>query len=79
MCSGKFSSGSYILIVMVDSYRCNNCLWYDKKVSNVFRGGFCRKNPPMVDPSHDVMGTWPIVKESDWCGEFSPGSDTTEL
>jgi hypothetical protein len=46
---------------------CSVCAYYNRPADNVL--GECRRNAP--SPSHsDALFMWPLVKESDWCGEF---------
>ena len=45
--------------------RCATCMWYTAKLkSNGELGpiGRCRKKAP-------TMGGWPVMFESDWCGD----------
>lgn len=50
--------------------RCENCRWA------ILTGGYgaieCRRNPPtaVLDPLTIPKGRFPIVRPSDWCGEF---------
>ena len=46
---------------------CLNCMY--------LRGGFCRRNAPVVfaEPSTHYTYSkafWPVVKGDDWCGEW---------
>lgn len=57
--------------------RCGSCAYFCKLA------GQCRRNPPAVFPMMaapgqlQFVGTFPPVKESDWCGahkmDLSPG------
>lgn len=57
---------------------CENCKFSEPHGADNFK--FCRKNAPKGElscyqqpiPSNAV---WPLVKDSDWCGEFAPQED----
>lgn len=45
--------------------KCESCLY--------FRTGQCRRNPPEVYTDGGIPnGAWPLVNETDWCGEWAP-------
>lgn len=64
--------------------RCDHCLWFDRMGKQ--KVGLCRVAPPVVIPTEledpDEHGrlskpftTWPIVRENDWCGQYTRGDD----
>lgn len=53
---------------MNENERCETCTFFDKM--KMYSTGLCRRFAPTVgDPRHRGA-VWPIVKESDWCGEY---------
>ena len=52
---------------------CSECKFYDEKTSRkdaensslVHAKGQCRRYAPQI-------GTWPMVRSDDWCGEYEP-------
>jgi len=54
--------------------KCEHCRFFEiwPKTKNIdgYYSGICRKNSPIIKGSRN--GTWPIVKEYDWCGKFKP-------
>lgn len=47
--------------------RCENCQFFAGTVNF----GECRRNPPIVlSGAKTMLGTFPLIGHSDWCGEF---------
>jgi hypothetical protein len=56
---------------------CANCSHFDPTQKQDFANfdlGFCRRHAPRVGVPK-VNCDWPIVQETDWCGEFCPTPD----
>lgn len=61
---------------------CQGCLFFRKEGISVanFGGGeraplsTCNSRPPrvVVMPNGSFHTVWPVVKETDWCGEWQP-------
>ncbi|OIQ52027.1 hypothetical protein BerOc1_00498 [Pseudodesulfovibrio hydrargyri] len=52
---------------------CENCRYYLAVQTNYKEDGTCRFAPPTISLiSEQAMGIWPKVKNTDWCGQFSP-------
>lgn len=55
----------------MDKPSCGGCRYYGgTQARNGHALGECRKHTPRVD--RDGAAAWPLVKPSDWCGEFAP-------
>lgn len=62
------------------SYRCKNCLWWDKEhisaalipeISGKPVPGFCRKKRPNVlGFKEHHLGVQPVMDENEFCGEY---------
>ncbi len=55
---------------------CGDCQHF-----NILDGGQCRAKPPTLVPvaaqgGLQLLGAWPPVKESGWCGEFRSGNES---
>jgi hypothetical protein len=64
----------------LEGKRCVGCAWFDgleERDNGVEGTGYCRKLPPFVlkKRHRDAAGMaeWPVVDESDWCGEWKDG------
>jgi hypothetical protein len=55
------------VVVEVPKPRCFNCRFYDN-TAGYTGGGLCRRYAPV---KYERRG-WPLVIDSDWCGEFEP-------
>lgn len=61
-----------------NNVRCPKCKYYERRKSA--QDGICRLKPPSVGTTIDVKGvgrletSWPIVKDTDWCGEHTKAS-----
>ena len=42
--------------------QCRTCMWYNPKESEIKKVGRCRKHAPTMDG-------WPVMFQSDWCGD----------
>lgn len=51
-----------------DRVDCLHCVYSERKTEATRR---CRFNPPMT-------GSWPVVKNEDWCAQFSEGENDTQ-
>ena len=63
--------------------KCQNCQFYDRKDGRSTDGrttmwGQCRRHSPLLSPhipqstkSYVVEGIWPVVRDDDWCGEWT--------
>lgn len=53
---------------------CNSCKFYELHAANseheLADAGLCRANPPVTQKDADSRGYWPVVKSTDWCGQF---------
>lgn len=54
--------------------KCDECKWWNNHTSAFL--GECRRHPPVRKGmtninTYDAEGVWPLVKHSEWCGEFS--------
>lgn len=54
----------------MSSYRCDRCQWATP-VEDVAFLRICRKDTPTLHAS-GTIGYWPMVRQDDWCGQFSP-------
>lgn len=57
------------------SNSCKQCVFWDETSSFKQDGdglsfAWCRRYPPVASEKEFEKGFWPIVCESDWCGEF---------
>jgi len=60
---------------------CFNCFFYDHPENNNAHG-FCRRHAPAARAAKDaaiLIGVWPEVRRSDWCGEFRHDADFTRV
>ena len=57
--------------------QCKDCIYWDKWKFNIdIVFGYCRKNPPIVISQSALdKAIWPLVEETDWCGEFKEYDD----
>lgn len=53
---------------------CKTCQFYQFG-DPISEEGECHRNPPKW--LEDGMGVWPVVVESDWCGEYKQNSVVT--
>jgi hypothetical protein len=60
--------------------KCLNCQFYDRRCTRPTDGrsamwGQCRRHPAHLNPvsakNYMVEGVWPLVRDDDWCGEWS--------
>jgi hypothetical protein len=60
--------------------KCLDCQFYDRRNARPTDGrtamwGQCRRHSPHLNPisakSYLVEGVWPLVRDDDWCGEWS--------
>ena len=53
----------------------NACAFYEDHVANsastLSDSGLCRANPPVTQKDPESRGYWPVVKSSDWCGQYT--------
>ena len=54
---------------------CANCRFHEPLGSNLLN--ICRRHTPRCDATTvaSISSTWPIVRDSDWCGEFEAYPD----
>ena len=63
---------------MVNDGECGNCRWYDHDNAAHDRAE-CRRSPPRPgwrlgeNGTNFSEGSWPMVWQQDWCGEFQQG------
>lgn len=46
---------------------CRTCRWFDAATTD---RGLCRVRPPVMTSPDSIEGDWPLVQETDWCGEW---------
>jgi hypothetical protein len=60
--------------------KCINCQFYDRRHAKPLDGkaplwGQCRRHSPHLNPvtakAYVVEGVWPLVRDDDWCGEYT--------
>jgi hypothetical protein len=60
--------------------KCLNCKFYDRRNGRPTDGraamwGQCRRDSPHLNPlsakSYLVEGVWPLIRDDDWCGEWT--------
>lgn len=62
-----------------DHASCENCQAFDPdSYHEKNTSGKCRRNPPVLTDSVYIKGEWPVVKNDDWCCEWSVLSITPE-
>jgi len=60
---------------------CFNCFFYDHP-ENDNSEGFCRRHAPVARAAKDtasLVGVWPLVRRSEWCGEFRDDVDFARI
>ena len=61
---------------------CANCRFHEPLGSDILN--ICRRYAPRCNVNFVSSCSWPVVRDSDWCGEFepypdeSPGREVTE-
>lgn len=50
-----------------ESDRCGNCVYGFCRGCTITGPIQCRRNPPIAT---DDIAIWPLVRRSDWCGEY---------
>ncbi len=55
---------------------CRDCVFMRKGIQGMPNDcGECHLNPPTVVASmHGMTAAWPVVKDTDFCGSFSPSN-----
>ena len=60
--------------------KCLNCQYYDRRQARASDGeatmwGQCRRQSPNLNPmaakNHAIEGVWPLVRDDDWCGQWT--------
>lgn len=60
--------------------KCVNCQYYDRRRARPTDGkapmwGQCRRHSPQLNPvtakAYVIEGVWPLVRDDDWCGEWT--------
>ncbi len=64
---------------MKNGISCSTCVFFDKQGSPTStREGYCRSKPPTLEPT-SLVGLWPGVLGSDWCGTWKPTPESAGL
>lgn len=52
---------------------CANCRFHEPLGSDILN--ICRRYAPRCNVNFVSSCSWPVVRDSDWCGEFEPYPD----
>lgn len=47
---------------------CSTCRWW---LTGNSEYGFCKANPPLLDPANPPLAMWPMTQQNDFCAKHA--------